>query len=99
MAWFRNHYVCTACEGHWILECVEVQDQHCPHCRAYDVVPYRSDDMAARDLAINDLAIIVTTPEVTDKELVVALKATAAKMRGAAGQPRARRVAARNALH
>jgi hypothetical protein len=45
MAWFRNHYICTACEGHWLVECVEVQDEHCPHCRAYDVTPYRSDDL------------------------------------------------------
>ena len=45
MAWFRNHYICTACEGHWLIECVEVQDEHCPHCRAYDVTPYRSDDL------------------------------------------------------
>ena len=89
MAWFRNHYLCSACEGHWIAECVEVQDEHCPHCRAYDVVAYRSDN----------LDIIVATPEVTDKELVVALKATAAKMRGAAGEPRTRRSVARNALH
>lgn len=94
MAWFRNHYLCSACEGHWIAECVEVQDEHCPHCRAYDVVAYRSDD-----LAVESLAILVATPEVTEKELVVALKATAAKMRGAAGEPRARRSVARGALH
>ena len=89
MAWFRNHYVCTACEGHWIAESAEALEEHCPHCRAYDVTPYRSDD----------LTILVATPAVTDKELVVALKATAAKMRGAAGEPRTRRVVARSALH
>ena len=45
MTWFRNHYVCTVCEGHWLAEAAEVQDADCPHCRAYDVVPYRSDDL------------------------------------------------------
>lgn len=94
MAWFRNHYVCTACEGHWIAESAEAIEAHCPHCRVYDVVPYRSDDIAARDVSIT-----VATPEVTDKELVVALKATAAKMRGAAERPRGRRVTARAVLH
>ena len=87
MSWFRNQYVCEACDGHWIAEHTEVIEAHCPHCRAYDVVPYRSDD----------LTIIVATPAVTDRELVVALKATAAKMRGAA--PRRSRRPARAAVH
>jgi DNA-directed RNA polymerase subunit RPC12/RpoP len=45
MPWFRNHYVCTVCEGHWLAEATEAQDANCPHCRAFDVVPYRSDDL------------------------------------------------------
>lgn len=55
MAWFRNHYVCTACEGHWIAEGVEVLDAHCPHCRAYDVTPYRSDDLTV--IALKAVAV------------------------------------------
>jgi len=92
MAWFRNHYVCTACDGHWIAESAEALEEHCPHCRAYDVSPYRSDDLAVRELAV-----LVATPEVTEKELVAALNATAAKMRGAVKRPRTRTV--RVALH
>jgi hypothetical protein len=88
MSWFRNQYVCEACNGHWIAEHTEAIEAHCPHCRAYDVVPYRSDD----------LTIIVAKPVATDKELVVALKATAAKMRGAAPRPHSRRTA-RAAVH
>jgi hypothetical protein len=83
MSWFRNQYLCEACNGHWIAEHTEAIEAHCPHCRAYDVVPYRSDD----------LTIIVATPAVTDRELVVALKATAAKMRVVAPRPRSRRPA------
>ena len=45
MTWFRNHYVCTVCEGHWLAEAAEALEADCPHCRAYDVVPYRSDDL------------------------------------------------------
>jgi hypothetical protein len=55
MAWFRNHYLCTACEGHWIAEHVEVLDAHCPHCRAYDVTPYRSDDLTV--IALKAVAV------------------------------------------
>ena len=44
MPWFRNHYVCTVCEGHWHAEAAEPESVHCVHCRAYDVSPYRSDD-------------------------------------------------------
>lgn len=44
MPWFRNHYICTACEGHWLAEHAEAQEVDCPHCRAYDIAPYRSDD-------------------------------------------------------
>lgn len=44
MPWFRNHYVCVACEGHWIAEHVEAREDHCPFCRAYEVAPYKSDD-------------------------------------------------------
>jgi len=44
MAWFRNHYVCTACEGHWVSEHDEIVEMQCLHCRAYDVTPYKSDD-------------------------------------------------------
>jgi hypothetical protein len=71
MAWFRNHYVCLACDGHWIAESVEVLEADCPHCRAYDVTPYRSDDMA----------VTAAQPSVA-KELVATLRATAEKMRG-----------------
>jgi hypothetical protein len=89
MAWFRNHYVCAACEGHWILECVEVQDEHCPHCRAYDVTPYRSDD----------LTVLVAAPTASEDELVGALKAAAVQMRGDSERPRGRRAASRVVLH
>ncbi len=44
MAWFRNHYVCTACEAHWLAERPAAVEDDCPFCRAYDVVPYKSDD-------------------------------------------------------
>jgi hypothetical protein len=44
MPWFRNHYICTACEGHWLAEQAEAQGADCPHCRAYDIAPYKSDD-------------------------------------------------------
>ena len=44
MAWFRNHYVCLACEGHWLAEQAEEIEADCPFCRAYDVAPYKSDD-------------------------------------------------------
>jgi hypothetical protein len=44
MAWFRNHYVCIACQGHWIAEHAEAIEQDCLFCRAYDVAPYKSDD-------------------------------------------------------
>jgi hypothetical protein len=44
MPWFRNHYVCEACDGHWIAEHTEVIEAHCPFCRVYDVAPYKSDD-------------------------------------------------------
>ena len=44
MPWFRNHYVCIACEGHWLAEAAAAQDGDCPFCRAYDVTPYKSDD-------------------------------------------------------
>jgi len=46
MPWFRNHYICTVCEGHWHAEAAEAEDAHCIHCRAYDVAPYRSDDVS-----------------------------------------------------
>ena len=44
MAWFRNHYVCVACDGHWIAEHAAAQEADCLFCRAYDVTPYKSDD-------------------------------------------------------
>lgn len=72
MAWFRNHYVCTACDGHWIAEGVEALDTDCPHCHAYDVAPYRSDDLTA----------VAAAQTVVPDHAVAALKATAAKMRG-----------------
>ncbi len=61
MAWFRNHFICTACEGHWLIECVEVQDEHCPHCRAYDVTPYRSDDLTV--IALKAVAVKMRRPD------------------------------------
>ena len=75
MAWFRNHDVCIACDGHWIAEGSEVAEADCPHCRAYDVTAYRSDD----------LSVLIATETSTEKALVAALKATATKMRGKAG--------------
>ena len=72
MAWIRNHYVCMACDGHWIAESAEVLDADCPHCRAYDVTAYRSDD----------LTVVVASETGTEKALVAALQATAEKMRG-----------------
>ena len=44
MPWFRNHYICTVCQGHWLAEHAEQQESDCPHCRAYDIAPYKSDD-------------------------------------------------------
>ena len=88
MAWFRNHYVCSACEGHWIAEATEAIDAHCPHCRVYDVTPYRSDD----------LSVIAVSQTVAEDDLVDALKAAAVKMRGAEIRPRGR-AAARVVLH
>ena len=44
MPWFRNHYICTVCEGHWLAEQAEPQDNDCPHCRAFDIAPWKSDD-------------------------------------------------------
>lgn len=44
MPWFRNHYVCIACDRHWLAEHAQVQDADCPFCRAYGVTPYKSDD-------------------------------------------------------
>lgn len=73
MAWFRNHYVCIACDGHWIAEGVEVIEADCPHCRAYDVTAYRSDNLAAVKADTGIAGI--------EKELVAALNATAEKMR------------------
>lgn len=71
MAWFRNHYVCLACDGHWIAEGVEVAEEaDCPHCRAYDVTAYRSDDLSA-----------AVAKGSVEKELIATLKATAEKMR------------------
>ncbi|MBS0249225.1 MAG: hypothetical protein JSR61_21630 [Proteobacteria bacterium] len=46
MPWFRNHYVCTACEGHWLAEAAEAEAADCPHCRSFDVAPYRSEDFS-----------------------------------------------------
>jgi predicted nucleic acid-binding Zn-ribbon protein len=76
MAWFRNHYVCIACDGHWIAEGVEVIEADCPHCRAYDVTAYRSDNLAAVKAGTGIAGI--------EKELVAALNATAEKMRAMA---------------
>lgn len=44
MPWFRNHYVCHVCEGHWHAEHAEMQDANCPHCRTFGVTAYRSED-------------------------------------------------------
>jgi hypothetical protein len=71
MALFRNHYVCAACDGHWIAESAEVLDIDCPHCRAYDVTAYRSDNLTAAPTSI-------------EKDLVAVLNATAEKMRAMA---------------
>jgi hypothetical protein len=100
MALFRNHYVCAACDGHWIAESVEVLEVDCPHCRVYDVAPYRSDD-----LTVVMAAKAGTEMASTEKDLVAALKATAVKMRGkdrSTGRPVIRakgRGAARVAVH
>jgi len=60
MTWFRNHYVCVSCEGHWLAEAAEAQDADCPHCRAYDVVPYRSDNLAR--IAVHASAVKARAP-------------------------------------
>jgi hypothetical protein len=87
MALFRNHYVCAACDGHWIAESVEVVEVDCPHCRVYDVAPYRSDDLTAIAAAMS-----------TQDAAVTALKATAVKMRGRPIRSKGRG-AARVAVH
>jgi DNA-directed RNA polymerase subunit RPC12/RpoP len=88
MALFRNHYVCAACDGHWIAESAEVLEVDCPHCRVYDVVPYRSDD----------LTLMVAAVMGTQDDAVTALKATAVKMRGRPIRSKGRG-AARVAVH
>lgn len=47
MAWFRNHYVCTNCEGHWVAEQAAAHTDECPYCSAHDTAPYKSDDRTA----------------------------------------------------
>lgn len=44
MPWFRNHYLCTVCQGHWLAEDAEPRESDCPHCRAFDIASYKSDD-------------------------------------------------------
>lgn len=44
MPWFRNHYICAGCEGHWLAERAAAQEDDCPFCRALDVTPFKSDD-------------------------------------------------------
>lgn len=78
MPWFRNHYVCTACEGHWIAEHAEALDAHCPHCRAYDVAPYRSDDLAV--IALKTVAVKMRR---ADNRPVRSIRRVAAKAAGA----------------
>lgn len=107
MAWFRNHYVCLVCDGHWIAEGTEIADADCPHCRAYDVTAYRSDDLSVvvAKTGTKTGTMAHTEPAASDKDLVAALKATAEKMRGKAA-PKVRPVvrakgrgAARVAVH
>lgn len=64
MPWFRNHYVCFACEGHWLAEHAEAVAADCPFCRVYDVVPYKSDDWS-------DSAELATSRMVEDLRSVV----------------------------
>jgi hypothetical protein len=44
MAWFRHHFSCEACAGHWLAEAERAIEADCPLCGARDVAPYKSDD-------------------------------------------------------
>ena len=44
MPWFRHHYSCETCEGHWLAEAAELVEGDCPFCAARDIFPYKSDD-------------------------------------------------------
>ncbi len=67
MAWFRNHYVCDACNGHWIAEHVEVREAHCPFCRAYDVAPYKSDDWSVVVLPADEAYVVLECAKESEK--------------------------------
>jgi len=44
MPWFRHHYSCETCDGHWLAEAAFVVEGDCPFCGARDSFPYKSDD-------------------------------------------------------
>lgn len=59
MPWFRNHYVCFACEAHWLAERAAAEHADCPQCRAYDVAPYKSDDWSVVIEADGDAFVVL----------------------------------------
>jgi hypothetical protein len=44
MPWFRHHYSCEGCEGHWLAEAASALAADCPFCATRDIFPYKSDD-------------------------------------------------------
>lgn len=44
MAWFRHHFCCETCDGHWLVHGAGPREDDCPFCGARDLFPYRSDD-------------------------------------------------------
>jgi hypothetical protein len=44
MPWFRHHYSCAGCDGHWLAEAASAHEADCPFCGVRDIFPYKSDD-------------------------------------------------------
>ncbi len=44
MPWFRHHYSCAHCDGHWLAESAQAVEADCPICGVRDIFPYKSDD-------------------------------------------------------
>jgi hypothetical protein len=63
MAWFRNHYVCIVCDGHWIAERSAALEDDCPFCRAYGVTPYKSDDRTVIVEPDGDVFVVLSSPD------------------------------------
>ncbi len=44
MPWYRHHYTCEGCDGHWLAEAAILIQADCPFCDVGDIFPYKSDD-------------------------------------------------------